>query len=59
MHEADCCGLWCRYLVLDEADRIMDMGFEEDLRPVPPSPATLCPIASLAALCLLASDRPI
>lgn len=22
----------CRYLVLDEADRIMDMGFEEDLR---------------------------
>ena len=24
----------CRYMVLDEADRIMDMGFEEDLRTI-------------------------
>ena len=24
----------CRYLVLDEADRMIDMGFEEDVRTI-------------------------
>uniref|UniRef100_A0A1B0CS55 RNA helicase n=1 Tax=Lutzomyia longipalpis TaxID=7200 RepID=A0A1B0CS55_LUTLO len=25
---------WCRYLVMDEADRMIDMGFEEDVRTI-------------------------
>ena len=24
----------CRYLILDEADRMIDMGFEEDIRTI-------------------------
>lgn len=24
----------CRYLVMDEADRLIDLGFEEDIRTV-------------------------
>ena len=32
----------CRYLCLDEADRMIDMGFEEDVRTIFRDELTLC-----------------
>lgn len=49
----------CRYLALDEADRMIDMGFEGDIRtifsyfkvPVPAWPGHSCPATVPAPTC--------
>lgn len=41
----------CSYLCLDEADRMVDLGFEDDVRDVKPTPvpSSYCPFLPLLA----------